>query len=174
MPQFTQAHINARLKYHTQEQADYWLTHLNTTQLTQQMTDLIENIPYFFLATASTSGYPNVNFKGTKNNTLIKVLNPTTLIFYDYAGNGILHSIGDILSNPKIGMLIIDFKHDIRIKINGSATIIDEGSSFKHYSKVFNDENIIRIIKVNIEYVIQNCSKHLHIVRKTLINRSTK
>lgn len=171
MNSFSNEHEKVREKYGTTDQANYWLEVLDTTKLDNFMIEMIENSSYFFLATASKDGKVNVNFKGSDNNKLLKVINQNTLIFPDFTGNGILHSIGDIQSNPNVGLLIIDFCNDRRIKINGKATIIDDKEMIISYLDIFDSFEIERLIKVDIEYVLPNCSNKLHVVRDEILNK---
>lgn len=166
---FTQEHINVRKKYNTSQQAQHWLDTLNTTKLNSAMIKMIENMNYFFFATSSKDGDVNVNFKGGSRQKLLKVLDPNTIIFPDFEGNGILHSIGDLQTNPNVGLLIIDFSKDKRIKINGQATIIDNKKEIVKYLDIFDSFEFNRVIKVKINYVIPNCSNNLHIVRDEIL-----
>lgn len=171
---FTQEHLIAREKYGSTNQAETIFEYMDTTFLNDRMINFIESLNYFFLATSSKAGRTNVNFKGTKSKKLIKVLNKNQLIFPDFDGNGILHSIGDILSNPYVGMLIIDFSKDIRIKINGKAKIIDDKEIILSYLDYFDSFNFSRLIEVEIDYVIPNCSANLSVVRDSILNKGNK
>ncbi|MBN2248902.1 MAG: pyridoxamine 5'-phosphate oxidase family protein [Campylobacterales bacterium] len=168
----------ARKKYNTTEQAEYWLQTIDTsclnnglsTYLQEDVISFIERMPYFFFSTSSANGNSNVNFKGSDGKKLIKVINNKQLLFPDFSGNGILHSMGDIYSNPNVGMLIIDFSKDIRLKINGKATIVDDMNIISGYLDYFDTFDIERLIEINIEYVIPNCSKNINVVRKSLLS----
>lgn len=165
---FKKEHLQIREKYKTTDQANHWLNTTDTTYLSAGAITFVESMKYFFLATSSVDGMTNVNFKGTDGKGLIKVINPKKLIFADYDGNGILHSMGDIVSNPNIGMLVIDFAQDMRIKINGKATIIDNKEVIEKYLDVFESYNISRLIEVEIDYAIPNCSNNIAIVRESI------
>ena len=171
---FTQEHLIAREKYGTTNQAENILDHRNTATLRERMIGIIEGINYFFLATSSKDGRTNVNFKGRKSKRLIKVLDKNRLIFPDFDGNGILHSVGYILSNPYVGMLVIDFTKDIRIKINGKAKIIDDKEIVLSYLDYFDSFNFSRLIEVEIDYVIPNCSANLSVVRDSILDKGNK
>ena len=178
---FTQEHLNAREKYRTTDQADHWLNTIETTCLNRELSiylhedvvAFIERMPYFFFSTSSANGNSNVNFKGAEGSKLIKVLSDKKLVFPDYDGNGILHSIGDMGSNPNIGMLIIDFSRDIRLKISGKATVIDNDGEISKFMDYFESYNIARLIEVDIEYVIPNCSKNISVVRNQILKMTT-
>lgn len=169
MKNFTQEHLFVRQKYGTTKQAELIFENLDTTTPNDRMIKFIENMNYFFLATSSKDGRVNVNFKGTKSKSLIKFLDKNRLIFPDFDGNGILHSVGDIESNPYVGMLIIDFLNDIRIKINGKAKIIDDKNEIINYLDIFDSFNFSRLIEVQIEYIIPNCSANLSVVRNSIL-----
>jgi hypothetical protein len=49
-----------------------------------------------------------------------------TIIFPHYLGNGSFRSLGNILENPHIGMLFMDFKTGVRMRVNGEATLSDD------------------------------------------------
>jgi uncharacterized protein len=165
---FTQEHIRVREKYGTTKQAENIFESLDTTAPNDKMIKFIEKMNYFFLATSSKEGRVNVNFKGTKAKRLIKFLDKNRLIFPDFDGNGILHSVGDIESNPHVGLLIIDFSKDIRIKINGRAKIIDDKDVIVRYLDLFDSFNFSRLIEVEIDYIIPNCSANLNVVRNSI------
>jgi len=174
---FTKEHLDVRKTYNTTNQANYWLSTIDTTSLNKELslylqedaTSFIERVPYFFFATSSANGNTNVNFKGAEGSKLIKVLNSKKLIFPDYSGNGILHSVGDINSNPNVGILIIDFNKNIRLKISGRATILDDKEKISQYLDYFETYDINRLIEIDIDYVIPNCSTNINVVKKYLL-----
>ena len=70
----------------------------------------IERSSMFFLATADAEGRPDCSYKGGMPG-FVRVLNSNTLAFPDYDGNGMFKSLGNLLVNPHVGMLFIDFEH---------------------------------------------------------------
>jgi len=174
---FTQEHLDVRETYNTTDQANHWLSTIDTTSLNKELSlylqenviDFIQRMPYFFFSTSSSNGNTNVNFKGTQGTKLIKVINSKKLLFPDYSGNGILHSVGDIRSNPNVGILIIDFNKNIRLKISGKATIIDDKEQISQYLEYFQTYDIDRLIEIDIDYVIPNCSNNIDVVKKHIL-----
>ncbi len=53
----------------------------------------------------------------------LRVLDPQTLAFPSYDGNGMFKSLGNLLVNPHVGMLFIDFETPKRLRVNGRATV---------------------------------------------------
>lgn len=89
----------------------------------------IEAQPFFFIASASRQGHCDCSFRGrdyAPDGTPLpasKVLDQSHLAFPDFAGNGLYNSLGNILVNPQIGMLFIDFTRQRRARVNGIAQI---------------------------------------------------
>ncbi len=122
----------------------------------------IEGQKYFFIATSNNDGECDCSFRGTEEDSSgnllqsVFVKSPKILIFPDYSGNNIYNSLGNMLSNPNIGMLFIDFKTAFRLRINGSAKIIDDSHTYQHIWP-----KSLRYIEVNVKQVYFNCPKRI-------------
>lgn len=98
-------------------------------QITASLARFIEAQPFFFIATASAGGHCDASFRGRNYRAdgqplpALKVLGPAALAFPDYTGNGLYNSLGNILVNPQIGMLFMDFAQQRRARVNGRAVI---------------------------------------------------
>ena len=68
----------------------------------------IEAADMFFLATADAEGRPQCSYKGGDPG-FVHVVDDTTLAFPSYDGNGMFLSLGNLLENPQVGMLFLDF-----------------------------------------------------------------
>src|ERR1700738_1442886 len=79
----------------------------------------------FFLATADAHGQPDVSYKGGMPG-FVRVIDDQTLAFPDYDGNGMFKSLGNILVNPKVGLLFVDFEQPHRMRVNGTASVADD------------------------------------------------
>lgn len=123
----------------------------------QKLSDLlrryVESIDFFFIATADKAGNCDCNFRG--GFPAVRVLDETTLVFPDYPGNGAFQSLGNILENPHIGMLFIDFTHQQRLRINGRAEVLDDSD----FRALF--PGSIQVVKVTVEQVYRNCSARI-------------
>src|SRR5438067_8212963 len=84
----------------------------------------IEHSAMFFLATADAEGRPQCSYKGGDPG-FVKVLDEHTVAFPNYDGNGMYLSMGNLLVNPNVGMLFIDFRSErpSRLRLNGTATV---------------------------------------------------
>jgi len=124
------------------------------SEIPEQFQQRIVNSPFFFLATSNREGACDCSFKGGGPG-IIRVLDSRQLVFPDFDGNGAFMSIGNILENPQVGLLFIDFSDGGRLRVNGVASIHEEGQT----KKLFPDHP--RVIHVAIEQVIPNCAAHV-------------
>src|SRR3954452_13288589 len=87
----------------------------------------IERLDMFFLATADASGRPQCSYKGGDPG-FVRVLDERTVAFPNYDGNGMYLSMGNLLVNPDVGMLFIDFtaKRPSRLRLNGVASVDED------------------------------------------------
>ena len=124
----------------------------NNNQLSFQPKDIkfIENVEFFFLATAFKESV-DCSFKGGVRG-FVKVTGKNTLEFPDYDGNSMYRSLGNILKSPYIGMIFIEFSgQPRRLRVNGQATI-REGKS---------GSDAKLIISVTATEIFPNCPRYV-------------
>ncbi len=114
----------------------------------------IEAAAFFFLSTSSRDGRCDCSFKGGGPN-LVRMLGTRRLAFPDFDGNGAFMSLGNIIENPFVGLLFIDFADGARLRVNGQATIHEAG----HFKDLF--PHAPRVIVVDVELVVPNCVNHV-------------
>ena len=85
----------------------------------------IEARDMFFLATADEHGQPQCSYKGGDPG-FVRVVDEHTLAFPSYDGNGMYLSLGNVLLNPQVGMLFVDFASPKRLRVNGNASIDED------------------------------------------------
>lgn len=155
---FHSGEIKAQTKWGT---TDIWDKTRRERLLLDHIPDIyikrIEDIGFFFLATSNKKGKCDCSFKGGGPGTM-RVLDPRRFAFPDFEGNGAFMSIGNILQNPHVGCLFIDFSDGGRLRINGRASVHDSGE----IKDLFPDHP--RVILVEIEQVVPNCALHVPIL----------
>lgn len=77
----------------------------------------------------------------------VQVAGPTRLRIPDYSGNNFFNTIGNLLEDPRIGLLFVDFANGGLLQVSGRATI-------DWTPKEARDPNILRVIDVEIDAVI--------------------
>jgi len=115
----------------------------------------IEARDMFFLATADEHGMPQCSYKGGEPG-FVRVLDEHTLAFPSYDGNGMYLSLGNVLVNPQVGILFIDFAQPKRLRVNGIASI-DEGDPLLD---AYADAQLI--VRVRASEVLPNCPRYVH------------
>ncbi len=124
---------------------------------------MIEAMDMFFLATADAQGRPQVSYKGGDPG-FVKVVDETTLAFPIYDGNGLFLSSGNMLANPNVGLLFIDFMNPHRVRINGTASIQDNDPLMSQYP------GSVMIVRVALREIFSNCPRYVH--KMQLVKRS--
>ena len=82
----------------------------------------IESRAFFFLSTVDPDGHPTVSHKGGAVG-FVRVVDPSTLVFPSYDGNGMFLSMGNIANDGRIGMLFMDFERPHRVRAHATATV---------------------------------------------------
>ena len=103
--------------------ADRLLEHTHRTAFTAGDKAFIESLPFFFLATADAEGRPDCSFKGGAPG-FARVVAPDLLVYPDYDGNGMFKSLGNMRSNPHVGLLFIAMsERPKRLRVSGTAEL---------------------------------------------------
>jgi uncharacterized protein len=123
----------------------------------------IERRDMFFLATADAEGWPQSSYKGGEPG-FVRVLDETTLAFPSYDGNGMFLSAGNMLVNPRVGLLFVDFEVGSRLRLNGVASIDNDDPLFTTYP------GARLVVRVLAHEVFANCRRYVH--RYRLAERS--
>jgi predicted pyridoxine 5'-phosphate oxidase superfamily flavin-nucleotide-binding protein len=127
--------------------------------------EFIERLDMFFLATADADGRPQCSYKGGDPG-FVRVLDERTVAFPNYDGNGMYLSMGNLLVNPQVGMLFIDFvsERPSRLRLNGVASVDENDGLMSDYPEAQ------FIVRVSVEQVFPNCPRYIH--RMALVERS--
>ena len=97
-------------QFDTERLADRIEQRLFREHITDDDRAFIERLDMFFLATADRAGRPNCSYKGGDPG-FVRVIDPQTLVFPNYDGNGMYLSMGNAVENPNVGLLFIDFEN---------------------------------------------------------------
>lgn len=78
----------------------------------------------FYMATVNSDGWPYVQHRGGPAGFL-RVVDAHTLGFADFRGNRQLLSTGNVISNDRIALFLMDYRQRERLKINGHVRVLD-------------------------------------------------
>lgn len=94
------------------------------TTVTPDLAAFIAAMTSFFMATATADGQPYIQHRGGPPGFL-HVLDDKTLAFADFAGNRQYLTQGNLADNPKSHLFLIDYVNRQRIKIWGTARVVE-------------------------------------------------
>jgi predicted pyridoxine 5'-phosphate oxidase superfamily flavin-nucleotide-binding protein len=95
------------------------------TAITDELADFIARQTSVFLATANALGQPYIQHRGGPPGFL-QVLDEHTIGFADFKGNRQYISSGNLAENPKAHLFLIDYATRQRIKVWGTARVVEE------------------------------------------------
>ena len=134
------------------------------TAFTSEDRAFIQSRPMFFVATADATGHPECSYKGGLPG-FVRVIDDNTLAFPDYDGNGMYRSWGNVLVNPSVGLLFLDFETPKRLRVNGTAHLSSQDPLRADYP------GAVFIIRVAAARIFPNCPRYIH--KMQLIEYST-
>jgi predicted pyridoxine 5'-phosphate oxidase superfamily flavin-nucleotide-binding protein len=123
----------------------------------------IEARDMFFLATSDEEGRPQCSYKGGDPG-FVRVLDERTIAFPSYDGNGMYLSAGNMLVNPHVGLLFIDFEGRKRLRLSGIASVADDDPLLADYPEAQ------MVVRVRATEVFPNCPRYIH--QYGLVSRS--
>lgn len=85
--------------------------------------DFISRRDTFYMASVSETDWPYVQHRGGAAGFL-KALSPSRLGFADYRGNRQYVSVGNVLKNDRVAIILVDYPNQERLKILGHARVV--------------------------------------------------
>ena len=117
----------------------------------------------FYQASVSETGWPYVQHRGGAAGFL-KVLNNKTIGYADFRGNRQYISVGNLSSDNRISLILMDYAHRQRLKIWGRVEIVDPADAPETISKLevaTYRGRIERGIIIHVEAYDWNCPQHI-------------
>ena len=91
--------------------------------LTNQQQRWIELADTFFVASFHSIRGVDISHRGG-NPGFIQIIDRQTLRIPDYNGNGMFNTLGNLIINPRAGLIFIDFERSRTLQLSGRATIL--------------------------------------------------
>lgn len=118
----------------------------------------------FYLATVSESGWPYLQHRGGPVGFL-KVLSPTLLGFADFGGNAQLVSAGNLVSNDRCAIFMMDYANRRRLKLLGQirverASHLGE-EELAAVSPANYEASVERVFYIEVHAYDWNCPQHI-------------
>ena len=139
------------------------------------MQEFIARQEMVFIATADAKGKCDSSFRAGTGG-FVQILDSKTLAYPEYRGNGVMASVGNILENPQIGLMFIDFiQSTVGLHVNGKARILpnEDVGAMPGVPQAMLDAAHIKggrhpkcWVIVEIEEAYIHCSKHVPRMKK--------
>jgi hypothetical protein len=142
-------------RFETRRLADRLDEKLGRTRFTAEDRAFIESRQLFFLATADADGRPDCSYKGGAPG-FVRVTDVNELAFPSYDGNGMFRSLGNVLVNPGVALLFIDFEQPNRLRVNGRAFIVDDDPLLDCFA------GAQLVVRVRADRIFPNCPRYIH------------
>lgn len=152
---FTLAQRELQGEFETTDLADRIVEAVVTEELSDPQAEFIHSRNMFYLSTIDESGYPSCSYKGGDLG-FVRVINPVTIVFPNYDGNGMFMSMGNIQDKAKVGLLFIDFETPQRLRLRGEARCLREGPMLDSYPGA----NLV--VEISVNHVWVNCPRYVH------------
>lgn len=145
----------SRAMYERVEQHGGW-----QNEVTADLAQFIASQRSFYLSTANAEGQPYIQHRGGPAGFL-KVVDSRTLGFADYAGNRQYITLGNLAENPKAFIFLMDYAHRIRVKLWGTAEVVEDDDAL--LAKLSEGTNAApqRSILFHVEAWDRNCPQHI-------------
>ena len=117
----------------------------------------------FYWATIGSTGWPYVQHRGGARG-FIKVVDDQTLAVADYRGNKQYISAGNLLTDNRVAIILVDYPAQARLKILGRVDVLEADAAGPWLERVRtpgDDAVIERVFVIQIEAFDWNCPQHI-------------
>ena len=117
----------------------------------------------FYIASVGATGWPYVQHRGGPKGFL-KVLDEHTIAFADFGGNKQYVSTGNLMTDNRVALILVDYPRQLRLKLLGHVQIF-EGAQAKEWIERVRDvgykATIERVYVIRVEAFDWNCQQHI-------------
>lgn len=170
------AERKAQSRFNTQTRAKAFYENQVIGELNESMWEFVESRDMVFIATADAHGHPDCSLRAGSPGFVV-VIDQHTLGFPEYRGNGVMASVGNILENPHIGMMFLDFyESTVGLHVNGKARVVATEQELKQIANLpakmweahrqTGGRRPVCWVIVEVEEAYIHCSKHVPLLKK--------
>jgi predicted pyridoxine 5'-phosphate oxidase superfamily flavin-nucleotide-binding protein len=161
----TAAERDLQCRYGTRQRAERFYGDQVLDHLNPPMREFVARQDMAFIATADAAGECDASFRAGGPG-FIHVIDERTVAYPEYRGNGVMASLGNIHDNPHVGILMIDFVHDlIGLHLNGTARVVEDAALRAEVAdlpaELVRGRQPERWVVVSVEEAFVHCRKHI-------------
>jgi predicted pyridoxine 5'-phosphate oxidase superfamily flavin-nucleotide-binding protein len=132
-------------------------------RLGEQESDFIAERDSFYMASVGATGWPYVQHRGGPKGFL-KVIDERTIAFADFRGNKQFVSTGNLATDNRVALIMVDYPAQARLKILGRAEIF-EGEQAREWMERLREPGYKAVVErafvIRIEAFDWNCPQHI-------------
>jgi len=117
----------------------------------------------FYMATIGSTGWPYVQHRGGPRGFL-KVIDDSRVAFADFRGNRQYVSTGNLATDNRVAIIMVDYPRQARLKLLGRAEVF-EGEQASEWIERLRDPGykavIERVYVIQVEAFDWNCPQHI-------------
>ena len=117
----------------------------------------------FYMASIGASGWPYVQHRGGAKGFL-KVIDDRTIAFADFRGNKQFISTGNLTTDNRVALIVVDYARQQRLKILGRAEIFEGEKAKRWLEKARDSEHKAvteRVFVIHVDAFDWNCPQHI-------------
>jgi hypothetical protein len=117
----------------------------------------------FYMASVGSTGWPYVQYRGGSTGFL-KVIDDRTIAFADFRGNKQFITAGNITTDNRVALIMVDYPRQARLKILGRTEIFEGEQAVEWVARVRDPKDktpIERVLVIRIEAFDWNCPQHI-------------
>jgi predicted pyridoxine 5'-phosphate oxidase superfamily flavin-nucleotide-binding protein len=117
----------------------------------------------FYIASIGSNGWPYVQHRGGPKGFL-RVIDPHTIAFADFGGNKQFITTGNLMTDNRVALILMDYPRQARLKIVGRAEIFEGEQARQWIEKLRDPEykaSLQRVFVIHIEAFDWNCPQHI-------------
>jgi predicted pyridoxine 5'-phosphate oxidase superfamily flavin-nucleotide-binding protein len=125
--------------------------------------DFLAECDSFYMASVGATGWPYVQHRGGPKGFL-KVIDEHTIAFADFRGNKQFISTGNLMTDDRVALILVDYPRQARLKILGHVKIL-EGTEAKEWIARLQepeyDAVVERVFMIRVDAFDWNCQQHI-------------
>ncbi len=115
----------------------------------------------FYLASITEDGWPYVQHRGGPKGFL-RVLDEKTLAFADFSGNKQYITAGNLATNDRVSLFLMDYPGQGRLKIIGHARLVEGDAALEEMVRVAGYKAKVEwVMVIDVAAFDWNCSQHI-------------
>ena len=126
-------------------------------------TDFLAECDSFYMASVGATGWPYVQHRGGPKG-FVKVVDEHTIAFADYRGNRQFISTGNLMTDDRVALILVDYPRQARLKFLGHVKILEGGDAKEWIGKLHQpdyDAAVERVFLIRVEAFDWNCQQHI-------------